>query len=179
MSEQHIELHHRHRRSVHPQRRERRLLPLEELALTVWALAAAAEQTGDEALTAELARQLDLALDRFCRPDGSFSAEPGDSQVLPGPNALMIAALARGGRVLGQRRYLQGAEEARLFLKTRLTDPQGWLFARWEDRVPSGRADRAEHALCALCLMELGCCADSRFALRQGVKLARELAEQE
>lgn len=155
------------------------MLPLEELALTAWALAVLLEQTGEAALTEPLRRELELALDRFCRPDGSFAAAVGDNQVLPGTNGLMIAALARGGKVLGQRRYLQAAEEARLFLKTRLTDPEGWLYAHWEDRTPSGRAERADCALCALGLLELGQAGDSRFALRQAARLAGELAKSE
>ena len=179
MSEPHTELYHRHRRPPHPQRRERRLPPLEERALAAWAKAAILEQTGEEPLAASLRRDLEELLAQFSRPDGAFAAAPGDREVLPGANGLAIAALARGGWALGEYRFLRRAEEARLFLKTRLTGPEGQLYARWEERVPSGRAERADCALCALGLMELWRAHGSRFALRQAAKLREELMENE
>lgn len=179
MSEQHIDTYPRHRREHHSLRRgERRPRRLEELALTAWALAAGYEQTGDEAQAAAARRALDFALEHLCRPDGSFAPGPGESAVRPGGNGLMIAALARGGSVLGERKYLAAAQEARLFLKTRLTSPDGRLHGQWQERRVSGAAEQADYALCVLGLLELARADGSRFALRQGEKLAGILAEE-
>ena len=57
-----------------------------------------------------------------------------DDKVLTSWNAMMIAALAKADRVLGEERYLKAAQSARLFLKTRLTQPDGRLWLRWRDR---------------------------------------------
>ena len=47
---------------------------------------------------------------------------------------MMIAALAKAARVLGEEKYLRAAQSARLFLKTRLTAGDGRLRLRWRDR---------------------------------------------
>jgi uncharacterized protein YyaL (SSP411 family) len=58
-----------------------------------------------------------LLTDREKRPQGFR-----DDKVLAGWNGLMISALARGGAVLGERRYIDAAVQAARFLQSRLYD---------------------------------------------------------
>jgi uncharacterized protein YyaL (SSP411 family) len=59
---------------------------------------------------------------------------PGkDTKILTSWNGLMIAALARGGRVLGETEYTDAAVKAARFLSERLIDEKGRLFARYCD----------------------------------------------
>ena len=69
---------------------------------------------------------LDDALEELRMSGGCF-ARPGEDAVSAAWNAQMIAALAKGSRVLGGERYLRAAKEARLYLKARLEQSGGRL----------------------------------------------------
>ncbi|MFO8059253.1 MAG: hypothetical protein R6U70_01155 [Bacillota bacterium] len=56
-----------------------------------------------------------------------------DDKVLTGWNALMISALARGGRILQDRQHVEAAVRAAQFIWTRLRDEGGRLLARYRD----------------------------------------------
>ncbi|MDR6226682.1 thioredoxin domain-containing protein [Desmospora profundinema] len=56
-----------------------------------------------------------------------------DDKILTSWNGLMIAALARGARVLGDESYRQAAERAVSFLLNELTREDGRLLARYRD----------------------------------------------
>ncbi len=58
-----------------------------------------------------------------------------DDKILTSWNALMIAALAIGGRVLGNSRYTGAAEKAAAFILTRLVNKNGRLLAVYRDGV--------------------------------------------
>lgn len=81
--------------------------------------------------------ELEEMLARGCRK--LFEAReqrvrPGkDTKILTSWNGLMIAALARGGRVLGETEYTDAAVKAARFLSERLIDEKGRLFARYCD----------------------------------------------
>ncbi|ABI55580.1 thioredoxin domain-containing protein [Alkalilimnicola ehrlichii MLHE-1] len=67
---------------------------------------------------------------------------PGrDDKVLTAWNGLMIAALARAGRLLDEPAWTASALRALGFLRERLADDQGRLYASW-------RAGRAAHQAC-------------------------------
>ena len=51
-----------------------------------------------------------------------------DTKVLTSWNALMIRALAHGGKVLQEPRYIEAAEKAARFLLTKHRDPSGGLY---------------------------------------------------
>jgi uncharacterized protein YyaL (SSP411 family) len=78
-----------------------------------------------------------------------------DDKVLTDWNGLMIAALARGGRVLGEPCWTEAAQGAADFLWEHLRDPGGRLLRRWR----AGRAGLAavldDHAFLAWGLLEL------------------------
>src|SRR5699024_9813486 len=56
-----------------------------------------------------------------------------DDKILTSWNGLMIAALAKGGRVLGDERYIEAAEKAAQFLLEKLRDKKGRLLARYRE----------------------------------------------
>lgn len=60
-----------------------------------------------------------------------------DDKILTSWNALMIAALARGGRVLQNTDYLDLANRAFRFLRANLCRPDGRLLARYRDKEAS------------------------------------------
>ena len=73
---------------------------------------------------AEILRRLRAA--RAARP------RPGrDEKVLTGWNGLAVAALARGGRILGEARYLEAALGTARFLLRALRRDDGGLWRRW------------------------------------------------
>ena len=98
-----------------------------------------------------------------------------DGKVLTGWNAMMIAALAKGARVLGEERYLKAARDARLFLKTRLTTAEGRLRRRWRDRESAVAGQLDDYAFYCWALTELYETDFSTSCLREAVGLAEQL----
>ena len=99
-----------------------------------------------------------------------------DDKVLTGWNAMMIAALAKAERVLGEARYLRAAEETRLFLKTRLTRPDGRLWLRWRDQEPAIDGQLDDYAFYCWALLELYEANFSTSCLREAAGLADRMA---
>lgn len=56
-----------------------------------------------------------------------------DDKILTSWNGLMIAAMAIGGRVLGEKKYTEAAEKAAEFILSRLVRKDGRLMARYRD----------------------------------------------
>jgi len=56
-----------------------------------------------------------------------------DDKILTAWNGLMIAAMAMGGRVLGEKRYTEAAEKAVKFIRSKLVREDGRLMARYRD----------------------------------------------
>jgi uncharacterized protein YyaL (SSP411 family) len=81
---------------------------------------------------------------------------PGkDTKVLVGWNGLMLAALALGGRVLGEPRYLDAAAKAAGFLLDRLRGPDGRLLHVYKDGRARLNAYLDDHAALALGMTRL------------------------
>lgn len=99
-----------------------------------------------------------------------------DEKILTSWNALMIAALAKASRVLGEERYLRAAESARLFLKTRLTRPDGRLYLRWVDREAAVDGQLEDYAYYCWALLELYGANFSVSCLREAAGLADRMA---
>ncbi len=100
-----------------------------------------------------------------------------DDKAVAGWNGLMLAALAKAYRVLGEERYLRMAVELRLFLKTRLTAPDGRLYRCWRDREPAGAGQLEDYAFCCWGLLELYGANFSASCLKEAEKLADQMAE--
>ncbi|MEE8451021.1 MAG: thioredoxin domain-containing protein [Thermoguttaceae bacterium] len=78
-----------------------------------------------------------------------------DDKIMADWNGLMIGALARGGRLLGEDRYTHAAAKAFEFVDTRLRDSQRRLLHRWcrgEAAIPAYLDD---HAFLAFGAVEL------------------------
>jgi uncharacterized protein YyaL (SSP411 family) len=78
-----------------------------------------------------------------------------DDKVLTSWNGLMIAALARGGRVLGDERYTVAAEKAVSFIWRYLRREDGRLLARYRDGEAAYLAYVDDYAYLAWGLLEL------------------------
>jgi uncharacterized protein YyaL (SSP411 family) len=115
---------------------------------------------------AQLAQELDLPLDQlqqrleharaalFEQREGRI--RPGkDDKVLTDWNGLMIAALARGGRVLGEARYTEAAVEAATFALETMRDDGGRLLHRYRKGQAGIAALLDDHAFLVWGLLEL------------------------
>ena len=98
-----------------------------------------------------------------------------DDKVLTAWNAMAIAALAKADRVLGEARYLAAARDARLFLKTRLTQSDGRLWLRWRDREPAVEGQLDDYAFYCWALLELYETDFSPACLREAAGLAERM----
>lgn len=77
-----------------------------------------------------------------------------DDKILTGWNGLMIAALARGYRILGDRQLLQAARAAVDFILHQLVDGEGELYASFRKRR-GARAFLDDYAFLSFGLLEL------------------------
>ena len=133
-------------------------------------------QTGRPAYREAACGILDDALEELRMSGGCF-ARPGEEAVSTAWNAQMIAALAKGSRVLGGERYLRAAKEARLYLKTRLTQSNGRLWRYWQDRSPVEEGRLEDYGFCCWALLELYEADHSVSCLREAEGLADRMAD--
>jgi uncharacterized protein YyaL (SSP411 family) len=94
----------------------------------------------------DLVIRMDQQLDRLRRARSSRELPLVDDKVLTDWNGMMIAALARAGRALGEPRYLQAAQRTAAFLLANLKDTDGNLLHAWrkgEARIPAFLDDYA------------------------------------
>lgn len=78
-----------------------------------------------------------------------------DDKILTAWNGLMIAALSRAGRVLGEKSYIQVAEKAADFVLQQLRRPDGRLLARFRDGEAAHLAYVDDYAFFIWGLIEL------------------------
>lgn len=78
-----------------------------------------------------------------------------DDKVLTAWNALMIAALAKAYRTLGDTRYLDAANRAASFLRANLAGPDGRLWLRWRAGETANAGQLDDYAFYAWALLEL------------------------
>jgi uncharacterized protein len=115
---------------------------------------------------AQLAVELDLPLEELQRRLARARAalfehregrvRPGkDDKVLTDWNGLMIAALARGARVLGEARYAGAAAEAATFALETMRDEGGRLLHRYREGQAGIAALLDDHAFLVWGLLEL------------------------
>ena len=86
-----------------------------------------------------------------------LGAPQRDDKVQTGENGIMIAALARAGRILGVERYLTAAANAEEFLRSRLVSPTD-LRRYYCHGAAAGDGVMADFAGYAMGLLELYCC---------------------
>lgn len=109
------------------------------------------QYTDDAGMSLEKARQKLLAAREKRTPPFM------DDKILTGWNALMIAALAIGGRVLKDHaaEYLGAAEKAFAFLRQKLVNGDGRLLARYRDGEAAYPAYLDDYAFLVWALLEL------------------------
>jgi hypothetical protein len=78
-----------------------------------------------------------------------------DDKVLTDWNGLMIAALAAGGRVLGEQCYTDAAARAVRFIRERMLTPEGRLFHRYRDGQRAVAGQAADYAFLIQGLLQL------------------------
>lgn len=98
-----------------------------------------------------------------------------DDKVLTGWNALMIAALARAGRLLDRPAYTRAAEAAEQFLRTALTGKTGELKRRYRDGEAAYDGQLDDYAFYALALLELYQTTYEPACLRRAAHLSEEM----
>ena len=100
-----------------------------------------------------------------------------DDKILTSWNGLMIAALAMGGRVLGNSRYASASEKAANFILTRLVDEKGRLLAVYRDTASSLKAYAEDYAFMVWGLLELYETTYKPEYLQSAIKLNDKLVE--
>jgi len=145
-------------------------------ALLAYANLEAYAQTGRPGYRETACDILDGALKDLRLAGGCF-ARPGDDTVSTAWNAQLVAAFAKAYRVLGERIYLRPAREARLFLKTRLTQSNGRLWSRWRDRTPIEEGRLADYGFYCWALTELYESDFSVSCLREAEGVADRMAD--
>lgn len=100
-----------------------------------------------------------------------------DDKILTDWNGLMIAALAKAGRILKQPEFVKAGTECARFLDTTLRDEQGTLLHRYRDDEAgiTGMAD--DYAFLAWGRLELHLATESDDHLQECITLCRELLD--
>lgn len=99
-----------------------------------------------------------------------------DDKVLTSWNALMIAALAKAYRVLGNAAYLEAAKKARDFLAENITDGER-LLIRWREGEAAHAGHLDDYAFLAWALLELYQAGFDAADLREAARLSEKMLE--
>ncbi|MGM9521748.1 MAG: thioredoxin domain-containing protein [Oscillospiraceae bacterium] len=100
-----------------------------------------------------------------------------DDKVLTAWNGLMVAALARAGLVLNDRRYLEAAGRAVSFVGKNLKESNGRLLARWREGETAHPGKLEDYAFYAWGLLELYGATFRTDLLEEACALAKLLLE--
>jgi len=99
-----------------------------------------------------------------------------DDKVITAWNGLMLSALAKGSRILGDRRYLEAAEETADFILDRLL-VDGRLRRRWRDGEARFDANLEDYAFLIQGLLDLYAADHAPRRLQQSLGLAGRMVE--
>ena len=97
--------------------------------------------------------------------------------ILTSWNGLMIAAMAMGGRILQEPKYIQAAEKAVEFILSRLVDENGRLLARYRDGESAYPAYLDDYAYLVWGLIELYQAAYKPLYLDYALRKSREMID--
>ncbi|MFC4075955.1 thioredoxin domain-containing protein [Salinithrix halophila] len=125
----------------------------------------------------ELARRLEAARKKLFEAREQRIHPHKDDKVLTSWNGLMIAALAKGARVLGEERYAEAAGKAAIFIRKRLTREDGRLLARWRDGEAAIPAYVDDYANLAWGLIELYEATFEPDHLKEALKLSEAMLD--
>ncbi len=100
-----------------------------------------------------------------------------DDKILTSWNGLMIAALARGGLVLGEEKFTAAAEKAAGFLLKNLRGKEGRLLARYRQGEAAYSAYLDDYAFLVWGLLELYQATFKAGYLEEAIRLNREMLD--
>lgn len=100
-----------------------------------------------------------------------------DDKILTSWNALMITALAKGYKVLGDETYLNAAEKALNFINEKLTNNEGRLLARFRDGDSKYLAYLDDYAYLVWALTELYNSTFDVKYLKEALKLNKDMID--
>ena len=143
---------------------------LHQIGISLSAVAARHGMSEDELerVLEEARQQLFRARERRVRPHR-------DDKILTSWNGLMIAALARGARVLGEEEYAEAAERAANFILHRMRREDGRLLARYRDGESALLAYLDDYSFLVWGLIELYEATLRVEYLREAADLTREM----
>lgn len=98
-----------------------------------------------------------------------------DDKILTAWNGLMIAALAKAGRVLGDKTYLAAAEKAFAFFKQNLVNKEGRLLARYRHDEAAIPAYLDDYAFMVWALLELYIATYHQAYLKEALNLNQKM----
>jgi uncharacterized protein len=98
-----------------------------------------------------------------------------DDKILTSWNGLMIAAMAMGGRVLGNKKYTEAAERAVDFIYSKLIREDGRLLARYRDGEAAFPAYVNDYAFLTWGLIELYKATNDSKYIDKAVSLTEDL----
>jgi uncharacterized protein len=124
---------------------------------------------------AALAAKLDSARRQLLAARGQRVRPGRDEKVLTGWNGLAIDALARGGKLLGEPRYLAATRAATDFLLSRLRRDDGRLMHYWRNGQAKGDAFLDDYAALGNALLTLHEVGDSPARLDQAAVLTETI----
>ncbi|GAA4707423.1 DUF255 domain-containing protein [Brevibacillus fulvus] len=123
----------------------------------------------------ELGQMLEMARQKLFAAREQRVHPGKDDKVLTAWNGLMIAALAKGARVLNEAEYLQAAEKAVQFILTVLRTPEGRLLARYRDGEVAHLAYLDDYAFVIWGLLELYQASQNVAHLREALSLTDDM----
>ncbi len=123
----------------------------------------------------ELKRHLDAAHVKLLAQRAKRIRPQRDDKIMADWNGLMIASLARGGRLLEQRRYVDAAAKAFEFIQTHLRSERGRLLHRWCRGSAGVPAYLDDHAFLAWGAIELYKATYDPKYLKAAARLAKEM----
>ncbi len=101
---------------------------------------------------------------------------PGlDDKIVAAWNGLMITAMAEGGRILGETRYLAAAARAAEFLLTKMSRPDNGLYRTSRNGVAQAQAVLEDYASLAEGLLDLYEAGGQTRHLTEAVRLAERM----
>lgn len=123
----------------------------------------------------------DPEIDAFCEKLYAYRltrmALHKDDKCLASWNALMLAALGKAYRTLGETHWLTVAKKGLDFFRTRLIGPDGRLFVRWRDGESANQGQLEDYAFYAWALLELYAAEFEVSLLVEAARIARRMTE--
>lgn len=100
-----------------------------------------------------------------------------DDKILTSWNGLMIASLAKGGRILCEKKYINAAEASVSFILNKLIDRSGRLLARYRDDEAAKKGYLDDYAFLIWGLIELYEATFNSFYIEKALELNEKMLE--